>query len=64
MIEDLIEFTGNKAPQIAQEIEDREQEAIEAWEKEMLAKHDAEEFEQILNSLEGSKIILGELSEE
>ncbi len=64
MTEELIEFTGSKAPQIAQEIEDREQEAIEAWEKEMITKHDAEEFEQILNSLEGSKIILGKLSEE
>ena len=41
MIEDLIEFTGNKAPQIAQEIEDREQEAIEAWEKEMEAEKES-----------------------
>jgi len=41
MIEDLIEFTGSKATQIAQEIEDREQEAIEAWEKEMEAEKES-----------------------
>ena len=39
MIEELREYTGNEATQIAQEIEDREQEAIEAWEKEMEAEN-------------------------
>tara|TARA_R100000315_G_C5234048_1_gene145188 strand:+ start:2107 stop:2232 length:126 start_codon:yes stop_codon:yes gene_type:complete len=39
MIEELREYTGNEATHIAQEIEDREQEAIEAWEKEMEAEN-------------------------
>ena len=64
IIDELREFTGTDAAQLAQQIEDREQQAIEAWEKEMLAKHDAEEFEQILNSLEGSKIILMKQTQE
>ena len=35
MIEELTEFTGNKASNIARAIEDRYEEAIDAWEKEM-----------------------------
>ena len=35
MTEELRQFTGSNASKIAREIEDREQQAIEAWEKEM-----------------------------
>ena len=35
MIEELRQYTGSNASKIAREIEDREQQAIEAWEKEM-----------------------------
>tara|TARA_R100000734_G_scaffold19153_1_gene18681 strand:+ start:10282 stop:10674 length:393 start_codon:yes stop_codon:yes gene_type:complete len=38
MIEELTEFTGNKASNIATAIEDRYEEAIDAWEKEMEEK--------------------------
>ena len=38
MIEELTEFTGNKASSIARAIEDRYEEAIDAWEKEMEEK--------------------------
>ena len=47
MIEELTEFTGNKASSIARAIEDRYEEAIDAWEKEMEEKEMEENMRRL-----------------